>query len=82
MTIKGTKHVWAVRIGGLYDSVEIFANKPTKHFYPFLTEWRDDTKGASYHGYSIFSFCPKEFNKIARLPLNRPVKITLKITLK
>lgn len=77
MNIKGTKHVWAVRTS---HEVLIFATKPTL-IRGIYGSWWSDGKSFTYCG-ELFSFCPREFNKIATLPLNKPVKLTIKVTLK
>jgi len=83
MNVQGTKYVWAVRTKGYFGVVSIFANKPKLDERAYRgCEWIDGKKGTHWNPSAKWCFCVKDFNKIAKLPIGRPVKLTIKVTLR
>lgn len=83
MNVKGTKYVWAVRTRNRFgtDYVEVFLAKPTRRRSTWDRSLYWDY-GENYGDGRLWVFCGKDFSRIARLPFNRPVKLTIKVTLK
>jgi len=83
MNISGTKYVWAVRTGGRWGVVQIFATKPRLIKSECGVWWSNTNNPRNiYYDGELWGFCGHDFNKIATLPIGRPVKLTIKVTLR